>query len=147
MPFKSPKQERLMRGVAHSPSFAKKVGIPQSVGKKFVQDAKEGNEMKSVKKMMGGGMYAAGGMPMVEKDGKKIPAFAADGKGKMAKGGMAGMHKMPNGKMMKNSEMPKPPMKKMASGGLSAGHKQADGVATKGKTKGAQVKMRKGGYC
>jgi hypothetical protein len=31
---------------------------------------------------------AAGGMPMVEKDGKKIPAFAADGKGKMAKGGM-----------------------------------------------------------
>lgn len=136
MPFKSPKQERLMRGVAHSPSFAKKVGIPQSVGKKFVQDAKEGNEMKSVKKMMGGGMYAAGGMPMVEKDGKKIPAFAADGKGKMAKGGMAGMHKMP-----------KPPMKKMASGGLSAGHKQADGVATKGKTKGMQVKMKKGGYC
>ena len=39
----------------------------------------------------GGGMmkkgYASGGMPMVEKDGKKVPAFAADGKGKMAKGG------------------------------------------------------------
>jgi hypothetical protein len=34
--------------------------------------------------------YAAGGaaMPMVVKDGKKVPAFAADGKGKMAKGGM-----------------------------------------------------------
>lgn len=31
--------------------------------------------------------YAAGGMPMVEKDGMKVPAFAADGKGKMAKGG------------------------------------------------------------
>jgi len=31
--------------------------------------------------------YAAGGMAMVEKDGKKVPAFAADGKGKMAKGG------------------------------------------------------------
>ena len=31
--------------------------------------------------------YAEGGMPMVEKDGKKVPAFAADGKGKMAKGG------------------------------------------------------------
>ena len=28
-------------------------------------------------------------MVVVEKDGKKIPAFAADGKGKMAKGGMA----------------------------------------------------------
>jgi hypothetical protein len=41
-------------------------------------------------KMAMGGMakgYASGGMPMVEKDGKKVPAFAADGKGKMAKGG------------------------------------------------------------
>jgi len=28
-------------------------------------------------------------MPMVKKNGKKIPAFAADGKGKMNKGGMA----------------------------------------------------------
>jgi hypothetical protein len=28
---------------------------------------------------------------MVMKDGKKIPAFAADGKGKMAGGGMAKM--------------------------------------------------------
>jgi hypothetical protein len=46
-------------------------------------------------KMKHGGMmkkgYAAGGMPMVEKDGKKIPAFAADGVGKMAKGGMTKM--------------------------------------------------------
>jgi len=32
--------------------------------------------------------YAAGGMAMVEKAGKKVPAFAADGVGKMAKGGM-----------------------------------------------------------
>ena len=46
-------------------------------------------------KMMGGGYamktptkMAKGGMPMVEKDGMKVPAFAADGKGKMAKGGM-----------------------------------------------------------
>jgi hypothetical protein len=48
--------------------------------------------------MAGGGMmkkgYAAGGaMPMVEKDGKKVPAFAADGKGKMAAGGMGKMAK------------------------------------------------------
>lgn len=32
---------------------------------------------------------AAGGMAMVNKGGKMVPAFAADGKGKMAKGGMA----------------------------------------------------------
>lgn len=31
--------------------------------------------------------YATGGMPMVKKDGMNVPAFAADGKGKMAKGG------------------------------------------------------------
>jgi hypothetical protein len=49
--------------------------------------------MKS-KMMASGGMmkkgYAAGGavMPMVMKDGKKVPAFTVDKKGKMASGGM-----------------------------------------------------------
>ena len=45
------------------------------------------------KKMMGGGMakkYKDGGkLPMVEKNGKMVPAYAADGKGKMMGGGMA----------------------------------------------------------
>jgi len=36
VPIKSKSQERLMQGVAHSPEFAKKVGIKQSVGKEFV---------------------------------------------------------------------------------------------------------------
>ena len=52
-------------------------------------------------------------MKMVKsKDGKMVPSFAADGKGKMAGGGMTskmkaggGVHKMPDGKMMKNSAM------------------------------------------
>jgi hypothetical protein len=44
-------------------------------------------------------------LEMVKKGGKKVPAFAADGVGKMKKGGMAGMHKMPDGTMMKNSDM------------------------------------------
>lgn len=35
MPYKSEKQKRLMQAVAHNPQFASKVGIPQSVGKKF----------------------------------------------------------------------------------------------------------------
>ena len=57
--------------------------------------AKAGGAMKKTKGYaMGGAMkktkgYAAGGkMPMVMKDGKKVPAFAADGKGKMKGGGM-----------------------------------------------------------
>lgn len=37
MPSKSKAQHNLMEGVAHSPSFAKKVGIPQKVGKEFAR--------------------------------------------------------------------------------------------------------------
>jgi len=44
-------------------------------------------------------------MKMVKKDGKMVPSFAADGVGKMKKGGAVGMHKMPDGKMMKDSDM------------------------------------------
>jgi len=44
-------------------------------------------------------------MKMVKKGGKSVPAFAADGVGKMKKGGAVGMHKMPGGKMMKASDM------------------------------------------
>lgn len=36
MPSKSDKQHRLMEAVKHNPKFARKVGIPQSVGKDFV---------------------------------------------------------------------------------------------------------------
>jgi len=35
MPSVSPKQKKLMAGVAKNPDFAQKVGIPQSVGKEF----------------------------------------------------------------------------------------------------------------
>lgn len=41
MPFKSDKQKRLMMAVAHSVGFAKKVGIPQEVGQKFVRESKK----------------------------------------------------------------------------------------------------------
>ena len=36
MPSVSKKQHNLMAAVAHNPAFAKKAGIPQSVGKEFV---------------------------------------------------------------------------------------------------------------
>lgn len=36
MPSKSGPQQHLMRGVAHDPAFASKVGIPQSVGRDYV---------------------------------------------------------------------------------------------------------------
>jgi len=64
------------------------------------------DDMKAKLQANKGGMmkkksaYKAGGMAMVTdpKTGKKIPAFAADGKGKMNKGGMA--KKKPTAKMM-----------------------------------------------
>jgi hypothetical protein len=37
MPSKSKRQARFMRAVAHSRKFARKVGVPMSVGKKFVR--------------------------------------------------------------------------------------------------------------
>jgi len=41
MPSTSKKQHNFMEAVAHSPSFAKKVKVPQSVGKDFVEADKE----------------------------------------------------------------------------------------------------------
>ncbi len=52
MPAKSAKQKRLMDAAAHSPAFAKKVGIPQSVAMDFSEASKgrkfrKGGEMKN----------------------------------------------------------------------------------------------------
>jgi hypothetical protein len=94
MPSSSKKQHNFMEAIAHSPSFAKKVGVPQSVGKDF-STADKGRKFSKggdMKKMSMGG-YADGGMTMVNKGGKMVPDFAADGIGKMAKGGMAKFEK------------------------------------------------------
>ena len=97
-----------MAAVANNPSFAKKVGVPQSVGKEF-------NQADKSRKFSKGG----------------------DTMAKMNPGFMAMIAKKKAGA---KAEMP---MKKMAGGGSAS--KRADGVATQGKTKGAMVKMNKGG--
>ena len=124
MPSHSKKQHDLMQAVAHNPEFAKKTGIPQKVGRDFVEADKgrkfnRGGEMKESKAMMG----------------KEVAFMKKKGAPKsMIKHEMAEMGMKKGGYT-----------KKMASGGLSAGHKSADGIAAKGKTKGMQVKMAKGG--
>lgn len=77
-------------------------------------------KMKSKSYKAGGKMktkgYKAGGkLKMVEKDGKKVPFFAADGKGAMAAGGMVPKTKgyFRGGKVMKP--------KGMAKGGVTRG--------------------------
>jgi hypothetical protein len=118
MPAKSAKQEKFMQAVAHNPKFAKKVGVPVTVGQEFT---KSGGGMAESKKMMG----------------KEIAFMKKKGAPKsMVK------HEMAEAGMKKGGGV-----KKMASGGLAAGHKSADGIATKGKTKAKQVTMKKGGYC
>jgi hypothetical protein len=70
MPAKSAKQEKFMQAVANNPKFAKKVGVPVTVGQEFT---KSGGGMKK----MNPGMMA-----MMK---KKAPAK------KMAAGGMTSM--------------------------------------------------------
>ncbi len=69
---------------------------------------------------------------------------------------MGGMHKMPDGKMMKDSAMKKGGMpmkdgkpafmmgKKMMGGGMS-GYAKGGGIESKGKTKGTVIRMASGG--
>ena len=121
MPSHSAKQHRFMEAVAHNPSFAKKAGVPQSVGKDFSNADKgktfsRGGDMKESKAMVG-----------------KEVAFMKK------KGAPASMVKHEKAEMM---GMKKGGMKKMAAGGFT---RSADGIATKGKTKATQIKMAKGG--
>ena len=113
MPSSSKKQHNFMQAIAHSPSFAKKVGIPQSVGKDFSTADK-------------GRKFSKGG-DMKHEDVKMDKAM---------------MQKAVNkheGRLHKGE-----PITKLAKGGTFRA--SANGIAQKGKTKGAQVKMNKGGY-
>ena len=53
MPAKSAKQARFMQAVAHSKEFAKKVGVPQSVGREFSQMAEKMYPAKDKEKKKG----------------------------------------------------------------------------------------------
>ena len=78
MPSTSKKQHNFMTAVANNPSFAKKVGVPQSVGKDF-SNADKGKTFKR-----GGDMAKAN--PFMEMIAKKKDM--AKGTKKMASGGI-----------------------------------------------------------
>jgi hypothetical protein len=71
MPSKSKAQHKLMEAVAHNAKFAKKVGIPQSVGKDF-SEADKGKKFKK------------GGVSLSIGRGEKLPV--SKGAGLTAKG-------------------------------------------------------------
>jgi hypothetical protein len=76
--------------------------LPQEV--RDMADIKA-NEIERKAAGAAGVRLAKGGMPMVEKAGKKVPEFAADGVGKMAKGGA--VKKMMYGGMASDTMMAK----------------------------------------
>ena len=85
-----------------------------------IKEEVQANKGGMMKKKKSG--YAAGGMPMVMKAGKKVPAFAADGVGKMNMGGMAAKKKPAAKKMMAGGMAAKkksPVAKKMMGGGMA----------------------------
>jgi hypothetical protein len=121
MPSSSKKQHNFMEAVANNPTFAKKVGVPQSVGKDF-SAADKGRKFSK-----GGDMKHED----VKKDKSMMQKAVNKHEGRLHKG---------------------QPMTKLAKGGMAASKmgavktgKTPDGVASKGKTKGAMVKMANGG--
>lgn len=123
MPSSSAKQHNFMAAIANNPSFAKKAGVPQSVGQDFIKADKgrkfaQGGDMKESKAMVGKEVA------FMKKKGapKSMIKHEAAEMGAMKKGGMA----------------------KYAKGGFT---RAADGIARKGKTQAAQIKMKRGGAC
>jgi hypothetical protein len=111
-----------MAAIAHNPAFAKKVGIPQSVGKEFNQadkgkKFKEGGAMKemhSEKSEMK--MDKAQDVSMIKKAFKQHDAQE---------------HKGGKGTTLK-----------LASGGKVSQLAKANGIAVRGKSKGTIIKMK-----
>jgi len=123
-----------MAAIAHNPAFAKKVGVPQSVGKDF-SNADKGKTFKK------------GGDTMASKMDPKMMAMMM-AKKKSGMGAAPAAPSMGMGAMKKGGSV-----KKMAKGGaVDVGNSTSmgsvrtaapskDGVASKGKTKGKQVVM------
>jgi len=121
MPSTSVKQRNFMAAVAHNPAFAKKAGVPQSVGKDFNQ-ADKGRTFSK-----GGDMKHED----VKMDKKMMQKAVNKHEGRLHKG--AEMTKLSKGGMAPS---------KMGSVKSSSSR---DGIASKGKTKGTMIKMTKGG--
>ena len=186
MPSSSAKQHRFMEAVAHNPSFAKKAGVPQSVGKEFSKadkgkTFKRGGEMAESKSMMKkevSFMKKKGAPKSMMKHEMAEAGMKKGGVKKMAMGGPATpmgaamdprkaamiaqamrARRRPGAAPMALEAGPEPGMKKGGSvkalsnsmGAVKTAAPSRDGVATKGKTKGTQIKMAMGGstkkYC
>jgi len=148
MPSTSKKQHNFMAAVANNPSFAKKVGVPQSVGQDF-NKADKGRKFSKGGDTVASKMNAGFMAMMAKKKGegpsavgkpvmKKGMDMAKDGMKKMASGGMTSALAKHAGKPASQAHagLKAGGMTKMAKGG---------GIESKGKTKGKMVVMKSGG--
>ena len=147
MPSVSKKQHNLMAMVANDPAAAKRTGVSQSVGQEFLK-ADKGRRFRSTSRAN----EQAINRPKTNQGKQEF----------FSKGGDTMASKMNAGFMAMMAKKKSAPAKKMAGGGMTAtkmgsvrtAAPSKDGVATKGKTKGAMVKMaggkplgmKKGGY-
>lgn len=155
MPAKSAAQKRLMDAAAHNPSFAKKVGVPTDVAKDFSQASKgiKFGKSRARPDLQKANKKATrhGKTDVFSKGGAMKNVFAGkESKAEEAKEKKVGKAAYIRGEKAEGESMKK--MKKMAAGGEAMGKVKTaapsrDGVASKGKTKGKQVAMKKGGMC
>lgn len=124
-----------MAAVANNPAFAKKTGIPQSVGSEFMK-ADKGRRFGSSKSRADAQVI---NRPQTNQGKQEF----------FSKGGDTMASKMNAGFMAMMAKKKGAPAKKMAGGGMTTAKMGAvrtaapskDGVAAKGKTKGTMVKM------
>jgi hypothetical protein len=144
VPSTSRKQHNLMAMVANDPAAAKRVGIPQSVGRDFMKADKGkrfGSGTRADLQSVNRPKTNQGKMELFSEGGRMAESKS------MMKKEVSFMKKKGAPKSMIKHEMAEAGMKKMARGGLAAGHKAADGIAKKGKTVGKMVAMKYGGKC
>jgi hypothetical protein len=122
MPSTSKKQHNFMEAVAHNPAFAKKAGVPMSVGKDFSAADK-------------GRKFSKGGS-MAKSDMKEDMAMDKKQDVAMIKKAFK-QHDMQEHKGGKGTTL------KLAKGGTFRA--SANGIAQRGKTKGTQIAMCGGG--
>lgn len=136
MPSTTPKQKRFMAAVANNPSFAKKVGVPQSVGQEFAKADKLKSSSTKAKILRPNTSHGKLDMPFYSVAKKAKGGEMKESKAMMKKE-IAFMQKKGAPKSMikhEKAEMAAKGAKKYARGG---------GIEVRGKTKGKMIKMGK----
>jgi len=136
MPSKSAAQHRLMAAAANNPKFAKKVGVPQSVGAEFVKADKGKSFSTAAKVNRPNTAHGKMDMPYHSVQSKAKGGTMKESKAMMKKE-VAFMQKKGAPKSMIKHEKAEAKGMKFARGG---------GIESRGKTKGKMIKMAKGGW-